>query len=96
MAGGSDVDFVGLEVVEGFKHQPEGFAAGRDIVGQCNFEDGHGAAREDHVVAQGADAGRKELMEMAHFVEHVAEQGAEDALLEHGEEFRIRQHGGIP
>jgi hypothetical protein len=34
-------------------------------------------------------------MEIAHFVEHVAEQGAEDALLEHREEFRIRQHGGF-
>jgi hypothetical protein len=93
VAGGGDVDLVGLEIVEGFEHQAEGFAAGGAGFREGDFKDGHGAAGENHVVAEGADTGRKELMEVAHFVEDVAKERAEDAFLEHGEEFGIGEHG---
>ena len=49
-SSGREVDFVGAESVESFKHQAEGLLR---LFGNVDFQNGHGAARHHHVRAEG-------------------------------------------
>ena len=59
------------------------------LVEDIGFENGHGTADDDHILAHGFDERRDELMLVAHLVEDVAHEGGEEFFACDAEEFGI-------
>ena len=96
---GADVHFPRLQIVESTQHQPE--RAVGHLASACpsltnlvvGFEHRHRAPDDDHVIPQGLDLRRQELVSVAEQVESVANHGGEELATDPREELFVRSPG---
>jgi hypothetical protein len=68
---------MGPERIESFEHQSEGLLR---LLGDVDFQDGHGAARHHHIRTEGPALGREKLPALAESVEHIPHDGGIELL----------------